>query len=165
MNKQCRKCKLIKSKIDFCKDKTRKDGLNCICKECMNNISKNWRLKNPDYHKTYGKQHYSNNKNYYKEKHNAYNKTDSGKKSMRKTHLRIKFNITPEDYDKMLINQKNKCKICGSENIIARKELLAVDHDHKSGKIRGLLCNKCNRGLGCFNDNINLFKKAIKYLG
>jgi hypothetical protein len=81
----------------------------------------------------------------------------------RNSRLKRKFNITYEEYLILLYNQNYSCYICD----IPEKELtkkLAVDHCHKTGKVRGLLCNKCNTALGLFNDNINILKKAIKYL-
>lgn len=74
------------------------------------------------------------------------------------------YGITLEDYNEKLIEQNNKCKICNQENTFDRYGVLAVDHDHSTGKIRGLLCYKCNVGLGNFNDNKQLLEKAINYL-
>jgi len=59
------------------------------------------------------------------------------------------------------------CRICGSEGyVVARngKAKLAIDHDHLTGLIRGLLCPKCNQALGLFDDNIGNLQKAIEYL-
>lgn len=68
----------------------------------------------------------------------------------------------------MLEEQNGVCAICRcKEKIInknGKKWLLAIDHNHKTGKIRGLLCNSCNIGLGRFNEDIKLLKKAIEYL-
>jgi hypothetical protein len=85
-----------------------------------------------------------------------------------------KFKITKEDYQKLLDKQGGVCAICGKtqKQQNSRFMFLAVDHDHKCcpekqtcGKcIRGLLCNKCNTGLANFDDDLELFKKAIKYL-
>jgi len=71
--------------------------------------------------------------------------------------LRLKH---PE-YDKMFLKQKGRCKICGER---VKKYRLSLDHCHKTGKIRGLLCNNCNLALGNFKDNVRFLKKAIKYL-
>lgn len=60
--------------------------------------------------------------------------------------------------------RSNGCMICGDlKDMMGRN--LAVDHDHKTGKNRGLLCHHCNTGLGLFNDDVELLKKAISYLG
>lgn len=75
--------------------------------------------------------------------------------------LKKDFNITLDDYKKMLSEQKNLCKIC---NKIDKVRNLAVDHCHKTNKIRGLLCSKCNTSLGNFNDSIELLESAITYL-
>jgi len=76
--------------------------------------------------------------------------------------LNKKYNITLEDYNNMLISQNHKCAICG---IMANdNKNLAVDHCHDTGNIRGLLCNKCNIGLGYFDDNQETLNNAIKYL-
>lgn len=82
------------------------------------------------------------------------------------------FGISKEKYASMLQSQNNCCAICGiheSQNVIKSKHTskskrLAVDHDHKTGMVRSLLCSKCNNGLGYFNDDINVLKNAIKYL-
>jgi hypothetical protein len=62
----------------------------------------------------------------------------------------------------MLAAQGNACKICGSPNSGERS--LAVDHCHRTQRIRGLLCSACNTGLGSFRDSPELLKSAIKYL-
>ena len=77
--------------------------------------------------------------------------------------IKRNFGISAKDYDKMLAEQDYSCAICGThENDL--KKRLAVDHCHKSGNIRSLLCTNCNLGLGNFKDSIKLLKKAIKYL-
>jgi nitrate/TMAO reductase-like tetraheme cytochrome c subunit len=80
-----------------------------------------------------------------------------------------RYNITPEHYDEMVKSQNNRCAICGNveiakHNITKKVQKLAVDHCHSSGKVRGLLCQDCNRGLGKFHDNIQRLENAIKYL-
>jgi len=82
----------------------------------------------------------------------------------RNVYLKNRYDITIKDYETMLSKQSNSCAICG----ISQSEcdyLFHVDHDHKTGKVRGLLCRQCNYGLGCFKDTISNFINAIKYLG
>jgi len=76
-------------------------------------------------------------------------------------------NVTQEQYDKLLDKQEKKCYICGREHnpIIPRgKGKLHIDHDHITGKIRGLLCHKCNVILGFAEDKESIFLKAIEYI-
>ena len=81
-----------------------------------------------------------------------------------------KYNLNQEKYLLMLKNQEYKCKICGIDAESApavgsaKKGLLCVDHDHKTNKVRGLLCSYCNTGLGHFFDDITNLEKAILYL-
>lgn len=74
--------------------------------------------------------------------------------------LLSKHNITLTQYEKMKLKQPN-CPICGT---CFQVEVPRIDHDHKSGKIRNLLCDRCNRGLGYFKESITAFKNAIRYL-
>lgn len=74
-----------------------------------------------------------------------------------------KYGLTKKDLNELFKKQDNKCAIC----LIDRKLVvqgLAVDHCHTTGKIRGLLCNNCNNGIGRFHDDTNKLKNAIKYL-
>ena len=76
-----------------------------------------------------------------------------------------KYNITPKDYENILRKQDGKCAICGSsESQKDGTKRFFVDHNHNTGKVRGLLCSKCNFGIGQFNDDVELLKNAIKYL-
>ena len=84
------------------------------------------------------------------------------KRRVRKSQLWTKFRMTIDQYDKMLEEQKGVCAICNAQCISTRQ--LAVDHCHKTGVIRGLLCMHCNQGLGKFRDNIDLLKQAVEYL-
>lgn len=72
------------------------------------------------------------------------------------------FGISLEDYDLKLEEQKGVCAICGG--LCKSGKRLAVDHDHKTGNIRDLLCGNCNGGLGKFQDNPELLIKAADYL-
>lgn len=91
----------------------------------------------------------------------------------RESRLKSRYNIDQEEYDTLMYNQEGKCAIC---NIILADSVRLkthLDHDHtccpehnkSCGKcVRGILCQACNRGLGCFKDNIEVLKTAINYL-
>ena len=72
-------------------------------------------------------------------------------------------NISTFEYAKMLVEQNNACAICGIEATEFKREL-SVDHNHETNKIRGLLCDNCNVGLGNFKDSTTLLSVAIEYL-
>lgn len=90
-------------------------------------------------------------------------RTRSGE-GLKNYRLKRQYGITIEDYNRMLKDQNGVCFICQKESKNFWGTQPAVDHCHKTGKIRGLLCDKCNKGLGQFNDNPELLQKAIKYL-
>ena len=105
------------------------------CKNCVNAAARKIRVDNPERYARY------------KKRHNEYLKER-------------RYGITQEDFNKMLVDQNNSCAIC-------KKEIgweAAVDHCHTTNKIRGLLCRKCNLGLGAFKDNIETIRKAIAYV-
>lgn len=87
----------------------------------------------------------------------------SRKEQLKNNHLKDKYNITLDDYNKMLYEQNGVCKICGIHHTEVKKGL-HVDHCHSTGKIRGLLCVNCNNMLGHAKDNIKTLQAAIKYL-
>ena len=80
----------------------------------------------------------------------------------RKYWLKSNYGIGIEEYNIMLTEQQGACAVCGDSPKENRS--LAVDHCHSTGKIRGLLCFRCNATLGKFNDDISLFQRAIDYL-
>lgn len=69
------------------------------------------------------------------------------------------YGITLEDYEKKYLEQEGKCEVCKNP-----QPTLFVDHNHKTGKIRGLLCPSCNAGLGCFKDSTKIMQNAVIYL-
>ena len=85
----------------------------------------------------------------------------SKRRSWKKQNISSSFKLN--DYFLLVEKQENRCAICNRH----RSELtydLCVDHDHITGKIRGLLCHKCNCGLGIFKDNVEILQKSINYL-
>ena len=74
-----------------------------------------------------------------------------------------KYGVTLDDYDRLLQAQGGRCAICGGVSR-GRSERFHVDHCHKTGRVRGLLCNPCNRGLGLLADNPELIDKAAAYI-
>ncbi len=99
-----------------------------------------------------------------------YRQTDKGKVAIKASRrqwkesgrwLQSKHNISLDDYDKLLIQQEGKCKICSKK---FNEKVPQVDHNHKTNLIRGLLCKKCNLMLGLAADSISILSSAIHYL-
>jgi len=72
--------------------------------------------------------------------------------------IKHQYKLSIKEYYRMLKKQNNRCAIC------KEKHKLNIDHNHETGKVRGLLCHNCNQGIGCFKDNKNLLTEAIKYI-
>ena len=81
-----------------------------------------------------------------------------------KSDLKRKYGITLGQYEELKLMQDNKCAICKTPSNECSKGILFVDHNHNTGKVRGLLCNKCNAAIGLLNENILLFEAAKSYL-
>ena len=84
------------------------------------------------------------------------------KREWRRKAVIRSYGLTPEEFEAMRLKQSNKCAICGSTDW--GRPSPSIDHDHETGKVRGLLCNRCNRTLGLAEDSIPLLTKMIKYL-
>ncbi len=85
----------------------------------------------------------------------------------RRGNLRRAYGLTPEEYDQLSQQQGGLCAICGEREMQVNQygvKRLAVDHDHETGLVRGLLCNNCNNGLGRFKDNPERLLRAVSYL-
>lgn len=121
--------------------------------------------------KTQGKISRSKHKDQYYEKKKIYisKNREEARIRGRRCLLKVQYKMRLEDYDKLLKIQNHVCRICGNPETTLDKRYnktrdLSVDHCHKTGKIRGLLCDKCNRGLGYFKDSIEFLESAIQYL-
>lgn len=122
---------------------------NGLCQMCY---SKQKRKDNPEKVKMYNERNKIRHHN-----------TPDLKERLKKSHIKRKYNLDYNTYLKMLEEQKNTCYICKSPPKNTKRPL-DIDHCHKTGKVRGLLCSKCNKGIGLFNDNIEILLKAIDYL-
>jgi hypothetical protein len=76
--------------------------------------------------------------------------------------LKTKYAIDLKTYSQLLINQNHRCGIC--KIYLDKRSNIHVDHNHSTGKVRGLLCPRCNFGLGYYKDDINIHQNAINYL-
>lgn len=104
-----------------------------------------------------------------KEKRRLYNRTLKRRRGIRDNIMQKTYGISLEQYEAMLAAQDNGCAICGGEHTPEDRwksglRNLRVDHDHKTGVVRGLLCYHCNIGLGHFRDDPELIAKALSYL-
>lgn len=134
MKKTCGVCKKEKSKSDFGKGKNKTDGLKYLCKECHNTRNRHRR---------------SLNREQYRKINRAWARSERGQMIQRANNLRRKFwpHLTNEqamsEYDRLLSEQKNCCAFCGKHQSLMSKAF-DVDHCHDTGRVRGLLCHKCN---------------------
>ncbi len=76
-------------------------------------------------------------------------------------HRYLKYNLTLEEADELLVKQDHKCPICKTPLLETKR---VIDHDHKTNKVRGILCNSCNLGLGLFKEDPKILESAINYL-
>lgn len=132
-------CQSFKPVRDFAKSKRNRNRLQGVCRKCSATIAKKYRK----HHRVALIAH------------------------TRRHNLKRHFGITPDVYNSMFSAQNGLCALCGNPETALYKgnrRRLAVDHDHTTGKIRGLLCTRCNNGIGAFGDSINLLKTAISYL-
>lgn len=132
--KQCTKCGVQKPLSEFYKQKATISGLAYKCKLCSNTAVTNWKARNPEKQKIHQK----------------------------RKDLKYKYNISLEQFNGMLISQNNSCAICFIK--FKDKKSTHVDHCHKTGTIRSLLCAKCNVLLGMAKDSIAVLKSAQEYL-
>lgn len=151
-SKLCKKCNSIKSLLNFSKSKSYNNGYKCYCKSCDNiYYLERKRRKN-------------NNLPSLKEsriilhpyKRNSYEWNKS-------TNLKREFGIDLKSYNIMFESQKGKCLIC-KKHQSGLKSTLVVDHNHKTNKIRALLCSHCNFVLGHAFEDIIILEESIKYL-
>jgi hypothetical protein len=130
----CPQCNTTKEKKEFGKDSTKAKGISCWCKPCK----KEWRAKHR------------------KENPEKYKVMDF------RNDLK-KYGLTKEDYNRMFESQGGKCGCCNASHTEFRRGL-HVDHDHVTGQVRGLLCTRCNPGLGYFENSVEKLEMAIAYL-
>lgn len=139
--KTCTVCKKELDYRNYHRSKQTKDGYGYRCKQCDKKAREAYRTNN----------------------------LERFAEVSRRKSLKWKYGITPEDYARILEKQNGGCGICGStENKSAygknKSPSFSVDHCHRTGSVRGLLCNNCNRGLGLLGDTIEKLELAIIYL-
>ncbi len=138
-HKKCSWCNEIKEHSEFhkCRTHIHGKGLAYYCKVCANEKSRKHT------------QQYSTSLEY--------------KEKKKRSYIKNRFKLSLEEYNDLLIQQNNLCKICNT-NLPSSGHLTHLDHNHITGKIRGFLCTNCNRGLGHFQDSVLNLEKAIIYL-
>ena len=90
--------------------------------------------------------------------------TPEEKKKRNRAQQVALYGLTLEAYDAMIEKQNSVCALCGCPETNPKKGNLCIDHCHNTGKVRALLCDRCNRGIGAFGDNLDLLEKAVIYL-
>lgn len=174
MTKKCIKCQeeFPETKEYFFRAAQNKSGLMNTCKTCDKAKSKEWRKANPKrsmeikrkWAKANPEKHRGDpekdklRKNKWKE-----NNPEKHEYSLRKHHLQKHYNITPEEYDNMLMEQNCGCAICHTKDT-GKFKYFHVDHNHKTGEVRQLLCGRCNMIVGYLEDQTNILEKSKQYL-
>jgi hypothetical protein len=148
-HKQCSKCREYKSLENFWNNRRMKDGLNGQCKDCVRAY---WQQPEIKERTRISKKEWGQRRPY-----------NSAKQ--RNSYLRKAYGLTFAQYDEMYNSQDGKCLIC-NKTLESSKggRSVHIDHDHKTGKIRGLLCQHCNNMLGHAFDNTDVLSSAIAYL-
>jgi hypothetical protein len=88
---------------------------------------------------------------------------ETNSERVRRSRMKARYGITPEDYDQMYVDQNGRCAIC-SRHASEFSRRLHTDHDHRTGAVRGLLCHNCNQILGHAHDDPETLQAAIQYL-
>lgn len=83
-------------------------------------------------------------------------------RARRERHQLAQYNMSPEEYARRMEAQQFCCASCG--DALGKDRNTHIDHDHRTGRVRGILCGGCNAGLGQFKDSIDRLERAILYL-
>lgn len=142
----CRKCHKDKPQQEFVKNKAYKSGYGTICKSCKREYDKE-RYNNPEY------------KQAHLAKQKEYRKATYSPAVRREKALMLKYGLSQDDFDAIRMSQFGLCLICQEE-----PEKLYVDHCHKTGEVRGLLCRECNSALGMMKENTAAIFRMVDYL-
>lgn len=147
--KRCPECTDTKDRSEFYKDRSRHDGLRRLCKLCdkarRNRVNKGEKPSEDKFAQ-------------WVESHAAV-PVEEKKRRYQSDYLMRTYGISLEQYEAMCAERENCCDICGET-----QETLHVDHCHKEGHVRGLLCMHCNMGIGHFRDSTERLASAIAYL-
>ncbi len=144
--KKCSRCKWEMPFRDFNIDQSTKSGLSCYCRECARKRKKEYCDKNGDKVIQYNKK---------------YRASPRGRQKDRDNALKYTYGITREQHKQKYINQNGCCALCRGS---VPYDKITTDHNHDTGKVRGLLCPRCNTGLGQFRDDEKLLSLAINYI-
>lgn len=155
--KVCTKCHVEKPLISFYLHRGTKDGRTTYCDECQRAASRAWRASNAEQVRRQNES--AKTRSGYKEKRRRDNK---------RWWLR-QYGLTVETYEALVLAQSGLCAICqhperGIDARTGEPRRLAVDHDHRTGRVRGLLCLRCNQAIGQFADDPAVLHRAILYL-
>ncbi len=149
MEKQCKKCGLVKDIDKFKRCKNCKGGHTSSCKVCENIKTRLYQVNN--------KEKVAELARNYRLRH-----PERFKSNARNSKLKLCYGINTVIYEELLLKQNGCCAICNNPEI--NNAYLSVDHDHETGVVRELLCKNCNSAIGLLKDNINLLYSAIDYL-
>lgn len=170
----CTKCQRELPRCDFSASQPRR------CKACVNAYSKSWELNNPDRVKAknkrsndkrrcekiaYNRAYYARNAEWLRTSAAAYRARfpERTRSALRSSLLR-RYGLTDADYDRMFEEQGGHCKLCPRPTGSPSVKALVVDHCHRTGRVRGLLCVNCNTLLGMAGDSIPVLSAAIAYI-
>ena len=159
----CNSCKTWKPFNCYAKSKGGVMGLSAVCRKCENEKARERYVRNDILSRR------KEQKSVYdKERRERLRAEGKLKKpdpeTQREQRMKREYGITIKDYENMIEAQNNQCAICFAPGEAERNGKLVIDHCHTSGKVRGLLCNKCNLLLGHANDTIERLERAILYL-
>ena len=167
--KRCTICKTTKSLTEFHRQARNKDGLQYVCKVCRSLEAQQRYQTNPEKILARNRVWRERNPERLRELINDWRQRNRklALSYQRKSRLKHEFGMTPEDYDRMFANQHGCCLICHqpeTRTVQGKISRLAIDHDHNTDQVRGLLCYQCNNGLGRFKDNPDRLRAAARYL-
>ena len=130
---------------------------------------KEWDKKYPEkrnlYHRRWYARHIEKARIYHRDRMRKWVKANpiKARQYKRKTSLKTKFGLSLEGFEKLFNMHKGKCWVCNGPPT-GRWKRLHVDHCHKTGKVRGLLCHNCNTALGHLRDSTKIIKSLLKYI-
>lgn len=172
--KRCCKCKMPKAETEFNKNRSMRDGLSPACRKCrkeehsnyyQNNRekvlarTKKWWDAHPEAATVKGRKYYQNNPEKVRLKIKKFHAENPAYR--RTAALKRNYGITPKDFARMEAEQAGVCAVCKQ---VPEGKGFYVDHDHKTGRVRGLLCFTCNMALGLLKDSAVFARSAAEYL-